>query len=165
MLCLYLQLTSGGGTGGSWWTGLTRVCCGVNEQLVSRDTGQKRNPQTVLSFVFALHSSPSTKLRWSPTSSFQLPPTQASDQTTHPTPLPFCMLCVFHLVNRSSASISFSIPSHLVLATELLSVHEGLPCQRARVRGRCPVPCLAKSSATASFVPLVLKRACTCFGK
>ena len=32
------DVISGGGTGGSWWTVLTRVCCGVNEQLVSRDT-------------------------------------------------------------------------------------------------------------------------------
>ena len=32
-----------GGTGGSWWTVLTRVYFGVNEHLVSRDTGQKRN--------------------------------------------------------------------------------------------------------------------------
>ena len=36
------DVTSGGGTGGSWWTVSTRVYCGVNEQLVSRDTGQKR---------------------------------------------------------------------------------------------------------------------------
>ena len=36
------DLTSGGGTDGSWWTVFTRVCCGVNEHLVSRDTGQKR---------------------------------------------------------------------------------------------------------------------------
>ena len=35
-------MTSGGGTGGSWWTVLIRVYCGVNEQLVSGDTVQKR---------------------------------------------------------------------------------------------------------------------------
>ena len=37
-----IGVASGGGTGGSWWTVSTRVLCGVNEQLVSRDTGQKR---------------------------------------------------------------------------------------------------------------------------
>ena len=40
------DVTSGGGTGGSWWTVLTRVYCGmycvVNEQLVYRKTGQRR---------------------------------------------------------------------------------------------------------------------------
>ena len=36
------DVTSGSGTGGSWWTVLIRVYCGVNEQLVSRDTGQKK---------------------------------------------------------------------------------------------------------------------------
>ena len=35
-------MTSGGGTGGSWWTVLIRVYCRVNEQLVSGDTGKKR---------------------------------------------------------------------------------------------------------------------------
>ena len=45
--CLHLQhydfdVTSGGGTGGSWWTVSTRVHCGVNVQLVSRDTGPKK---------------------------------------------------------------------------------------------------------------------------
>ena len=34
------DVTSGVGTGGLWWT--ADVYCGVDEQLVSRDTGQKR---------------------------------------------------------------------------------------------------------------------------
>ena len=47
------DVTSGGGTDGSWWTVLTRVYCGVNEQLVFRDTGQKRKiPQTGGMFFF-----------------------------------------------------------------------------------------------------------------
>ena len=36
------DVTSGGGTGGLWWTAVVYVYCGVDEQLVFRDTGQKR---------------------------------------------------------------------------------------------------------------------------
>ena len=53
--CLHLQhttdVTSGGGTGGSWWTELTRVL-DVNEQLASRDTGQKRKILKLFGFSF-----------------------------------------------------------------------------------------------------------------
>ena len=36
------DVTSGGGTGGLWWTVVVHVYCGVDEQLVSWDAGQKR---------------------------------------------------------------------------------------------------------------------------
>ena len=40
------DVTAGGGTGGLWWTVVVHVYCEVDEQLVSGDTGQKRNPQS-----------------------------------------------------------------------------------------------------------------------
>ena len=36
------DVTSGGGTGRQWWTAVVHVYCGVDEQLVSKDTRQKR---------------------------------------------------------------------------------------------------------------------------
>ena len=35
------DVTSGGGTGRLWWTAVVHVCCGVDEQVVSKDTRQK----------------------------------------------------------------------------------------------------------------------------
>ena len=37
-----LDETSGGGTGRLWWTAVVHVHCGVDEQLVSKDTRRKR---------------------------------------------------------------------------------------------------------------------------
>ena len=43
-----LDVTAGGGTGGLWWTVVVHVYCEVDEQLVSGDTGQKKESPIVV---------------------------------------------------------------------------------------------------------------------